>query len=51
MEQIVGAVFMFGIAGVLSAITLGILIAAWATFEETKIGQYFVNKIVKGKEE
>ncbi len=51
MEQIISAVFMLGIAGVLSAVTLGVLVAAWSTFEETKIGQYFVSKIIKGKEE
>ena len=50
MEQVLDAAITLALAGVLSAVTLGILVAAWSTFEETKIGQYFVSKVIKGRE-
>lgn len=51
MEQVLDAVITLAIAGLLSAVTVGLLVVAWAAFEETKIGQYFVSKVIKRKEE
>jgi uncharacterized membrane-anchored protein YitT (DUF2179 family) len=51
MEQVLDAVITLAFAGVLSAVALGLLIFAWSTFEGTKIGQYFVSKVIKRKEE
>ena len=51
IEQVLDAVVTLAFAGTLSAVALGFLVYAWAVFEETEIGQYFVSKVIKRKEE